>query len=146
MQTIGTIDSILHHKGQTVWSIPPDITVFDAIKLLAEKNIGALPVLEGGKVIGIFSERDYTRKVALAGKNSKSTRVREIISTDVTFVMPDSTVEDCMRWMIERRIRHLPVCQDGQLIGFISIGDLVNWTISMQSAALDQMENYLAGR
>jgi CBS domain-containing protein len=146
MQTIGTIDSILHHKGQTVWSIPPDITVFEAIKLLAEKNIGALPVLEGGKVIGIFSERDYTRKVALAGKNSKSTRVREIISMDVFFVTPDNTVEECMRLMTENRIRHLPVCQGGQLVGFISIGDLVNWTISMQSAALDQMESYLAGR
>jgi len=146
MQTIGTIESILHHKGPTVWSIPPDISVFEAIQLLAEKNIGALPVLEGGKVIGIFSERDYTRKVALAGKNSKSTRVREIISTDVIFVSSDSTVEECMRLMTEHRIRHLPVCQDGSLVGFISIGDLVNWTISTQSAALDQMENYLAGR
>jgi CBS domain-containing protein len=146
MQTIGTIDSILHQKGPKVWSIPPDITVFEAIKLLAEKNIGALPVLEGGKVIGIFSERDYTRKVALAGKSSKGTRVREIISTDVVFVTPETTVEECMRLMTQNRIRHLPVCQDGQLVGFISIGDLVNWTILMQSAALDQMENYLTGR
>jgi CBS domain-containing protein len=146
MQTIGTIDSILHHKGSKVWSVPPDITVFEAIKMLAEKNIGALPVVENGKVIGIFSERDYTRKVALAGKSSKGTRVREIISTDVIFVTPENTVEECMRLMTEHRIRHLPVCQEGRLAGFISIGDLVNWTISMQSAALDQMENYLAGR
>jgi CBS domain-containing protein len=146
MQTIGTIDSILHHKGQTVWSISPDKTVFEAIQMLAEKNIGALPVIENGKVIGIFSERDYTRKVALAGKSSKGTRVREIISTDVIFVTPESTVDECMRTMTEHRIRHLPVCQEGKLVGFISIGDLVNWTISTQSAALDQMENYLAGR
>src|SRR4051794_12251642 len=146
MQTIGTIDSILHHKGPQVWSIPPDKTVFEAIAMLAEKNIGALPVIENGKVIGIFSERDYARKVVLAGKSSKGTRVREIISTDVISVGPDASVEECMRLMTEHRIRHLPVCNDGNLIGFISIGDLVNWTISTQSAALDQMENYLAGR
>jgi len=146
MQTIATIDSILHHKGPQVWCISPDKTVFEAIQMLAEKNIGALPVIEDGKVIGVFSERDYTRKVALAGKNSKSTRVREIISMDVISVTPDSSVEECMRLMTEHRIRHLPVCQDGALVGLISIGDLVNWTISMQSAALDQMESYLAGR
>lgn len=146
MQTIGTIDSILHHKGSQVWSISPDKTVFEAIEMLAQKNIGALPVMENDKVIGIFSERDYTRKVALAGKSSKGTRVREIISTDVISVTPDSSVEECMRLMTEHHIRHLPVCQDGKLVGFISIGDLVNWTISTQSAALDQMENYLAGR
>ncbi|MGZ4965179.1 MAG: CBS domain-containing protein [Limisphaerales bacterium] len=146
MQTIGTIDSILHHKGPQVWSISPDKTVFEAIQLLAQKNIGALPVIENGKVIGIFSERDYTRKVALAGKSSKDTRVREILSTEVIFVTSDTSVEECMRLMTEHRIRHLPVCQDDKLVGFISIGDLVNWTISMQSAALDQMESYLAGR
>jgi CBS domain-containing protein len=146
MQTIGTIDSILHHKGPQDWTISPDKTVFEAIEMLADKNIGALPVIENGKVVGIFSERDYTRKVALAGKSSKGTRVREITSTDVISVGPDSSVEECMRLMTEHRIRHLPVCQDGKLVGFISIGDLVNWTISTQSAALDQMENYLAGR
>jgi CBS domain-containing protein len=146
MQTIGTIDSILHHKGPKVWSISPDKSVFEAITMLAEKNIGALPVIENGKVIGIFSERDYTRKVALAGKHSKSTRVREIISTDVIFVTSATSVEEAMRLMTEHRIRHLPVCDGENLVGFISIGDLVNWTISTQSAALDQMENYLAGR
>ena len=146
MQTIGTIDSILHHKGSQVWSISPDKTVFEAIEMLAAKNIGALPVIENGKVIGIFSERDYTRKIALAGKSSKDTRVREIISTDVIFVTPESSVEECMHLMTEHHIRHLPVCQDEKLVGLISIGDLVNWTISTQSAALDQMENYLAGR
>lgn len=146
MQTIGLIDSILHYKGHTVWSISPDKTVFEAIQLLAEKNIGALPVIENGKVIGIFSERDYTRKIALAGKSSKETRVREIISTDVISVTSDSTVEECMHLMTKHRVRHLPVCQDDKLVGFISIGDLVNWTISAQSAALDQMESYMAGR
>ncbi len=146
MQTIGTIDSILHHKGPQVWSISPDKTVFEAIQLLAQKNIGALPVIENDKVIGIFSERDYTRKIALAGKSSKDTRVREILSTDVIFVTSDTSVEESMRLMTEHRIRHLPVCQDEKLVGIISIGDLVNWTISMQSAALDQMESYLAGR
>src|SRR5262245_39999414 len=138
MQLIGTIDSILHHKGSKVWSISPDKTVFEAIQLLADKNIGALPVIENGKVIGIFSERDYTRKIALAGKSSKETRVREIITSDVISVTPLTTVEEAMRLMTEHRVRHLPVCEGENLVGLVSIGDLVNWTISTQSAALDQ--------
>jgi CBS domain-containing protein len=146
MQTIGNIETILHHKGSKVWTISPDATVFEAIQKLAEKNIGAMPVLEKGKVVGIFSERDYTRKVALAGRSSKETQVGEIISTDVVDVTPQTTIEECMRLMTAHRIRHVPVCQGGQLVGFVSIGDLVNWIISMQSAALDQMESYLAGR
>jgi len=140
------IDTILHHKGAQVWTISPGATVFEAIRLLAQKNIGALPVVEGDKVIGIFSERDYTRKVALAGKTSQKTLVREIISTDVISATPQNTIEDCMRLMTEKRIRHLPILEGGKLAGLISIGDLVNWIISAQSATIDQMESYLSGR
>jgi CBS domain-containing protein len=146
MITSVNIGTILHHKGSEVWTISPVATVFEAIRLLAQKNIGALPVVEGDKVIGIFSERDYTRKVALAGKTSQKTLVREIISTDVTSATPHHTIEDCMRMMTEKRIRHLPILDDGKLVGLISIGDLVNWIISAQSATIDQMESYLAGR
>jgi CBS domain-containing protein len=140
------IDTVLHHKGTRVWTIPPGATVFEAIQLLAQKNIGALPVVEGDKLIGIFSERDYTRKVALAGKTSHQTLVREIISTDVISATPRHTIEDCMRLMTDKRVRHLPILEDGKMVGFISIGDLVNWIISAQSAAIHQMESYLAGR
>jgi len=137
---------VLHHKGSAVWTIPADATVFEANQLLAQKNIGALPVMEAGELIGIFSERDYTRKVALEGKSSRNTKVREIISTNVASVSSEHTIEDCMRLMTEKHIRHLPVIDDGRMVGFISIGDMVNWTISAQSAAIDQMEAYLAGR
>ncbi len=146
MTTSVAIGTILHHKGNTVWTIAPGATVFEAIRLLSQKNIGALPVVEGDKVIGIFSERDYTRKVALAGKTSQKTLVREIISTDVVSATPQHTVEDCLRLMTDKRIRHLPILDNGKLAGLISIGDLVNWIISAQNAAIDQMESYLAGR
>lgn len=146
MITSGTIDTVLHHKGASVWTIAPNATVFEAIKLLAQKNIGALPVVEGDKLVGIFSERDYTRKVALEGKTSQKTLVQEIISTGVTTGTPQSTIEECLRLMTEKRIRHLPILDDGKMVGFISIGDLVNWIISAQSATIDQMESYLAGR
>jgi CBS domain-containing protein len=144
--TSGTIGTILHHKGAHVWTIPPQATVFEAIELLARKNIGALPVVEDDKLIGIFSERDYTRKVALEGKTSHNTKVREIISTNVATITPHDTVEDAMRLMTDKHIRHVPVMEDGRMVGFVSIGDMVNWIISAQSAAIDQMEAYLSGR
>ena len=146
MTTSGTIGTILHHKGATVWTIAPGATVFEAIQLMAQKNIGALPVMEGDKLIGIFSERDYTRKVALEGKTSQKTLVREIISTGVISTTPQHTIEDCMRLMTEKHIRHLPVLEDGKMVGMVSIGDMVNWIISAQNATIDQMESYLAGR
>ena len=141
----GTINEILSQKGMQVWSIGPEDTVFEAIELMAEKNIGALLVVRHGKVIGILSERDYTRKVALHGKSSKQTKVREIISGRVISVTPSHTVEDCMRLMTEHRIRHLPVLQGDQILGIISIGDLVNWTISAQTTAIHQLQTYIAG-
>ena len=146
MKMIGTIGTILHHKDETVWTVSPHATVFEAIQLLAAKNIGALPVVENGRLVGIFSERDYTRKIALAGKSSRGTPVREILSSEVISATPENTVEDCLRLMTENRVRHLPILEDDKLVGIISIGDLVNWIISTQTAALDQMEAYIAGR
>jgi|SRR5258705_5944012 IMP dehydrogenase len=145
MKTQVPVSSLLHHKGSAVWHISPEATVFDAIKLMAAKNIGALPVLSDGSLVGIFTERDYTRKVALHGKSSKDTQVWEIISNQVVCVSPDESIEECMRLMTENRVRHLPVVEDEKVLGIISIGDLVNWTISAQNAAIDQMEQYIAG-
>jgi CBS domain-containing protein len=146
MRTNGTIGTLLHHKGAEVWTIPSQATVFEAIQMLASKNIGALPVMDGEHLLGIFSERDYTRKVALAGKSSRTTPVREIISTNVVAVNSFHTIEDAMRLMTERRIRHLPVIDGGKMVGMVSIGDMVNWIISAQDATIDQMESYLVGR
>jgi CBS domain-containing protein len=145
MKTNIPISALLYHKGSTVWHVSPEATVFDAIQLMADKNIGALPVMSGGRLAGMFTERDYTRKVALAGKTSKQTSVKEILSPDVITVAPDESVEECMRLMTEHRIRHLPVLQNDEVVGIISIGDLVNWIISMQDAAIAQMESYIGG-
>jgi CBS domain-containing protein len=144
--TSGTIGTILHHKGATVWTISPQATVFEAIQLLEQKNIGALPVLQDGKLLGIFSERDYARKVALEGKNSRSTKVQDVFTARVATITPNDTVEDAMRIMTDKHTRHLPVMEDDRMVGFVSIGDMVNWIISAQNAAIDQMESYLSGR
>lgn len=146
MKTAYPISSLLHEKTSALWSISTETTVFDAIKLMAEKNIGALLVLApDGRLAGMFTERDYTRKVALHGKSSKETRVHEIITREVATVTADDSVEDCMRLMTEKRVRHLPVVEGVNVVGIISIGDLVNWIISTQNAAIEQMEQYIAG-
>lgn len=145
MKTSVPISSLLHHKGPTVWHITPEASVFEAIELMADKNIGALPVLAHGTLVGVFTERDYTRKVALAGKTSRQTPVREVLSRQIVTVAPDESIEECMRLMTDHRIRHLPILQNGELIGIISIGDLVNWIISVQDATIAQMEQYIAG-
>jgi CBS domain-containing protein len=139
------ISALLHHKGTALWSIPPEATVFEAIKLMADKNIGSLLVMSGDRLVGVVTERDYTRKIALQGKTSKATRVSEILSSKVISVTPDRTVEECMRLMTENRVRHLPVVENDTVTGLVSIGDLVNWTISAQDAAIAQMEQYIAG-
>lgn len=141
-----TIDAILKLKGSRVWTIPGDATVFEAIQLMSARNIGALVVVEGDRLEGIFTERDYTRKVALHGKSSKDTLVSEIISHELCVAAPESTIEDCMRMMTEHRVRHLPVLQDDRLVGLVSIGDLVNWIISAQSVEIVQLQNYIAGQ
>jgi CBS domain-containing protein len=146
MSMSGTISAVLQHKAQgNIWSIPPGATVYEAISLMAEKNVGALPVMEGDKLVGVISERDYTRKVVLKGKSSKDTAVSEILSAEVFTATPAYTVEECMRMMTEKRIRHLPIVEGGRVIGIVSIGDLVNWVISAQQSALSQMEHYIGG-
>jgi CBS domain-containing protein len=145
MKSSVPISALLHHKDAALWSIAPEATVFEAIQLMAEKNIGSLLVLSGDRLVGLFTERDYTRKIALQGKKSKETQVREILSGKIVSVTPHQTVEECMRLMTENRVRHLPVLDGGKVIGLVSIGDLVNWTISAQDAAIAQMEQYIAG-
>ena len=116
MTTSYPISSLLHQKTSVLWSVTPDTTVFDAIRLMAEKNIGALPVLAAERLVGVFTERDYTRKVALMGKTSKETRVREVIAREILTVTPDDSVEDCMRLMTENRVRHLPVVEGTNVV------------------------------
>ena len=145
MNPIGTINELLDQKGSKVWSVSPQNTVYEAIQLMSEKNVGALLVTDGGKLVGILSERDYTRKVALKGKSSKETAVREITSGSVITVNSENTVEDCMRLMSEHRIRHLPVVNGNQIVGVISIGDLVNWIISAQTSTINHLQTYISG-
>ncbi|MBA3607043.1 MAG: CBS domain-containing protein [Chthoniobacterales bacterium] len=145
MDVSGTIEKILRRKSGQIWSVSPDATVYDAIALMAEKNVGALLVMENEQLVGIVSERDYSRKVMLRGKTSRNSTVREIMTTELTTANPRETVEDCLRFMTEKRIRHLPVVANGSLCGVISIGDLVKEVISAQSATLDQMRDYIAG-
>ena len=140
----GAIHEILAQKGSLLWSISPDATVYEAIQLMAEKNIGALPVVSENTLLGVVSERDYTRKVALKGKSSKETKVREIVAPAVT-ASPSHTVEECMKLMTAHRVRHLPVLDGGRLVGLVSIGDLVNWIISAQSVTIHQLESYITG-
>jgi len=145
MEVSGTIDKILRQKSGEIFSITPDATVYDAIKLMAERNVGALLVMENDKLVGIVSERDYSRKVMLRGKTSRTSTVREIMTTELTTAHPRETVEECLRFMTDKRIRHLPVICDGQIRGVISIGDLVKEVISAQSATLEQLRHYISG-
>jgi CBS domain-containing protein len=146
MKLVGNISAVLKVKGTQVWSVPPDTMVYEAIQLMSQRNVGALLVMEGDRLEGVVSERDYTRKVVLRGKSSKETAVRNIISQPVITVTPEHTVEDCMRLMTENRVRHLPVMDRNRVVGVVSIGDLVNWIISVQSVAIDQLEDYIAGQ
>jgi len=145
MNVTGTIEAILNQKSGEIWSVSPDATVYDAVKQMADKNVGALVVMEAETLVGIISERDYTRKVMLRGKRSRETMVREIMSTELTTVDSKEGVDDCLRFMTEKRVRHLPVVDNGKLRGVISIGDLVKHVISVQSATLQQLESYISG-
>lgn len=140
-----TVRHLLQAKGYDVWYVNPGTSVLDALKLMAAKNIGALLVLESGRLVGIFSERDYARKVILKGKSSHSTRVREIMSRKVVYVRPEQGMEDCMRLMTQKRIRHLPVMEGDELVGMISIGDVVKSIISEQEFTIRQLEQYISG-
>jgi CBS domain-containing protein len=145
MKSSGTVSALLHHKGSEIWSVPAEATVFEAIKIMADKNIGALLVMSGGKLSGVFTERDYTRKIVLQGKSSRLAHVREVISSEVISVGLHHSVEECMKLMTEHRVRHLPVVEGEKVVGLISIGDLVNWIISTQDATIDQMTHYITG-
>jgi CBS domain-containing protein len=145
MEITTTIGSILNRKGTTVWSVSPTNTVFEAISMMAEKNIGALPVLEGDLLVGLISERDYARKVILLGRGSKETAVAEIMTVNLKTVGLGDSVQECMQIMTENRVRHLPVLEGGKLVGLISIGDCVNWIISAQTAAIDDLERFVTG-
>jgi CBS domain-containing protein len=138
-----TLKQVLQTKPPGVLSIAHDARVFDALKLMAEKNVGALLVMDAGQVIGIITERDYARKVILKGKSSLDTPVREIMTGEVLCVHPDQSVEECMALMTDKRIRHLPVTDGGKLIGVLSIGDLVKETISEQQFVIKQLESYI---
>lgn len=141
-----SVAEILRSKPeQTVHAIAPSASVFDAVKLMAEKSIGALLVMEDQKIDGIITERDYARKIVLMGRSSKETPVREIMTSAVMYVRPDQTNEECMALMTDNRVRHLPVIEDGKLIGLISIGDLVKDIISEQKFIIDQLEHYIMG-
>jgi CBS domain-containing protein len=128
----GTVGELLQNKGSDIWSINPQASVFTALQIMAEKNVGALLIIEDGRLVGIFSERDYARKVILKGRTSKGTKVRELMTQHVLYVTPEMKINDCMALMTAKRIRHLPVLKDSQLVGIVSIGDVVKSIISEQ--------------
>jgi CBS domain-containing protein len=141
-----TVKQILDEKGSSVWTISPEAKVLDALKLMAEKGVGALIVMEGGEVVGIISERDYARKIILKGRHSQDTPVRDIMSTHIYGVHFDTTAEECMALMTDKHIRHLPVCMDEKLVGVISIGDVVKAIIGQQKGTIENLENYIMGK
>jgi CBS domain-containing protein len=136
---------IIDQKGHQVWSVHPDDTVYDAIKMMADKDVGALVVLDGSKIVGIVTERDYARNVFLKGRASPQTLVGEIMARDVVCVEPDKSIEEGMAIMSAKRVRHLPVIDDGELVGIVSIGDLVKSIISDREFVIEQLEHYIRG-
>jgi CBS domain-containing protein len=140
-----TVKQLLEGKGRQVWSVHPDTTVYDALRLMAEKGIGALVVVHDGDLVGLVSERDYARKVILEGRSSRETAVAEIMSETILHVSPDQTINDCMALMTDKKFRHLPVLEDGRIVGILSIGDLVKAIIAEQEFVIEQMEHYISG-
>jgi CBS domain-containing protein len=145
MELAGTIGSLIGNKGGQIWSLEPAASVYDAIAMMAEKQVGALAIIDRGKLLGIVSERDYARKVILKGKSSRETPVTEIMSSPVITVTPTHTVGECMRIITEKRFRHLPVVEGDRVVGMVSIGDLVNWVISEQQETISHLEAYISG-
>jgi CBS domain-containing protein len=146
MNLVDTVRLVLKQKDQNVWSVSPDACVYDAIEIMADKHVGALMVVFEGALVGVVSERDYARKVILQGKSSKETQVKEIMTSPAIFVTPDQTVEDGMRIMTDKHIRHLPVVEEGILLGVVSIGDLVKWMISAQQQTISQLHSYITSQ
>ena len=145
MRRRDTIQLLLKHKGGKIWSVSPDHSVYEAIEKMADKEVGALLVISEGKLVGIVSERDYARKVILKGRSSKDTLVKEIMTSQLIHVTARQSVDECMNIMTNHRIRHLPVMEGEQLVGMISIGDLVKWIISEQEETIKQLEHYITG-
>ncbi len=139
------VSDILNSKGHEIWAVKPDDTVFDSLQLMADKGIGALLVMNGDKLVGIVTERDYARKVILEGKSSKDTTVKEVMTTKVLCVSPERTVDECMALMTDKRARHLPVLDHKHVVGVVSIGDLVKALISEQQILIDQLQHYISG-
>ncbi|MBN8726497.1 MAG: CBS domain-containing protein [Xanthomonadales bacterium] len=139
------VKHLLHEKGSQVYSVAPDEPVLTAITTMADRFIGALLVMRGDELVGMLSERDYARKVILKGRSSRETPVREIMTAPVVTVAPEDTVETCMRLCTDSRVRHLPVCEDGRVVGLVSIGDLVKAVIDEQSEQIEQLQRYIAG-
>ncbi len=145
MKLTETIRTVLRSKGTQIFAIAPGASVYEAIEMMADKGVGALLVMAGGNLAGVISERDYARKVILKGRSSKDTIVGEIMSSRVIVITPEATVEECMKLMTDKRIRHLPVLENGRVIGVVSIGDLVQSIISEQQATIQQLHAYIAG-
>jgi CBS domain-containing protein len=145
MERTGKVDALLHNKSGEIWSLEPSASVYDAIRLMAEKSVGALLVMRGAKLAGIVSERDYARKVVLQGRNSHDTPVSDIMTSEVITVTPSHTVEECMHIVTDRRIRHLPVVEGDRVIGIVSIGDLVNWVLTEQEETIRHLEAWISG-
>lgn len=142
---MSTVRNILQTKGNAVYSISPDRSVYDALEELEEKNLGSLVVVENKKLIGVFTERDYARKVILKGRSSKETLVRDIMSSSPLFVSPDNTLNDCMQLMTDKFVRHLPVLENNELIGVVSIGDIVKYIIYEKDFIIGNLEHYITG-
>ncbi len=140
-----TVRHLLEVKGSQVWTVTPQTTVYEALELMAAKNCGALVVAEGAHVAGIFTERDYSRKVVLQGRTSKTTAVGELMTTEILYVNPDATMEECMALMTQKRTRHLPVLENAKLAGLVSIGDVVKAVISDREFTIRELERYITG-
>ena len=140
-----TVKDILRIKGNDVWSTTPDATVYEALQTMAEKNVGALVVLDADTVVGIMSERDYARKVILHGRSSREIRVREIMTSEVYFVRPEQDIKECMAQMTDKRVRHLPALENDRLVGIISIGDVVKAVIAEHESTIKHLEDYITG-
>ena len=143
--TMTLVSHILESKGHDVWAVKPSDTVYDSLQLMADKEIGALLVMDGDKVVGIVTERDYARKVILEGKSSKGSSVSEIMTKRILFVSPERSIDECMALMTDKRVRHLPVLDHKRVVGVLSIGDLVKAMISEQKVLIDQLQHYIAG-
>lgn len=141
-----SVKDILDEKGYEIHTIEPEATVYEALKKMAGKNIGALMVVDKGKIVGVFSERDYARKIILMGKSSKDSKVGELLSERIFYVKPATTINECMQIMTDHRVRHLPVMENDKLVGIVSIGDIVNKTIQGHKNTIQQLEDYILGK